>query len=174
MPFETYEDDVWKVFYARGFGDIALARADFHTARQYFSQSLELARNTRHEWAMVYALTGLGRSELGLKNIAAVGQYFREALQLAFKIMDPGITMVALAGYAELLRQEGKPESAIQVASLVSGHYAAWRETRDAASALLTALKKSVNTARFKQAQKKGQARDLQETVAALIAGQTI
>jgi predicted ATPase/DNA-binding SARP family transcriptional activator len=174
MPFETYADDVWKIFYARGFGDIALARGDFRTARQYFSQSLELARNTRHDWAMVYALTGLGRSELGLKSIAAVRQSFGEAFQLAFKIMEPGITMFALAGYTELLRQEGKLESAIQVASLVNNHYAAWRETRDVASALLTSLKKSITTTRFKEAQKKGQARDLQETMAALLAGQKI
>jgi predicted ATPase/DNA-binding SARP family transcriptional activator len=168
----TFPDDVWKVFYYRGLGDIALARGDFLSAVQQFLQSAELARATRHAWATAYALNGLGRAELGLKNSGAARQHFLEALQYAFKIGDHGIALVALAGYAELLGQEGDPAMAVQIGSLVSSHYAAWRETRDAVTKLLSAMEKKMTASEFEQAQKNGQAVDLQETVGNLIAWQ--
>lgn len=172
-PFETYtEDSVWRIFYFRGFGDIALARGDFATAIGYFTQSVELARHTRHDWAAVYALNGLGRSELGLNNIGTARRHFLQALEHALKTGDHGITLVALAGCAELLCQEGRSEEAVRLASLVNSHYAAWRETKDLTSALLSSLKGTMTAAEFNQAQNKGEAMGLQETLTGLIAWQ--
>jgi tetratricopeptide (TPR) repeat protein len=165
----TFPDDVWKVFYSRGFGDIALARGDFTSAAQHFLQSAELAQATRHSWAVAYALNGLGRSELGLKNIEAARQHFLEALQYAFKTGDHGIALVTLAGYAELLCQEGDPDLAVQFGSLVSSHYATWRETRDLIASLLSALKKTMPASEFEQARKNGQAMNLQDVLGNLI-----
>jgi predicted ATPase/DNA-binding SARP family transcriptional activator/TPR repeat protein len=169
-PFEAYTtDEVWKIFYYRGFGDLALMHADFINASRNFTQSMELAQNTRHDWALVYALNGLGRSELGQKNILAARQHLLEAIQYAIKIADHGITLVAIAGYAELLYHEGSSELAVQLCSLVNSHYATWRETKDLISNLLSSLKKSMTATEFKQAQKKGKAMDLLETAGHLI-----
>jgi hypothetical protein len=121
---------------------------------------------------MAYALNGLGKSELGLKNIGQARQHFMEALQYAFKTGDHGICLVALAGYAELLNLEGELDAAVQLASLADSHYAIWRETRDSISGLLAALKKTLTAAEFKRAQKNGQAMDLQNAVGSLIAWQ--
>src|SRR5512141_1672337 len=79
-PFEAFPDNVWKTFYFRGFGDIALANGDFSAASHCFLQSKDLAMATRHKWAVAYALHGLGRSELGLENFIAARQHFLEAL----------------------------------------------------------------------------------------------
>ena len=136
-PFEAFPDNVWKAFYFRGLGDIALASGDFGTASQYFLQSMELARNTWHEWATAYALNGLGRSELGLKDVPAARQHFLKALQYAFETGDRGILLATLAGYAELLCQEGELDMAAQLGSLVNSHFATWRETRKLVSGLL-------------------------------------
>ena len=170
--FDTFPDEVWKVFYFRGYGDIALIRGDYPSAGEHFTQSVEFARNTRHDWATAYALNGLGRSELGLKNVMAAHQHFLEAIQYAFKTGDHGITLVTLAGYADLLCQEGNLEMAAQLGSLVNSHYATWRETRDSVSSLLSSLKKSMTAAKFNQAQKRGQTMNLQETAGNLIAWQ--
>jgi tetratricopeptide (TPR) repeat protein len=168
----TFPDDVWKIFYYRGSGDIALVRGDFTSAAQQFLLSAEFAQVTRHAWATAYALNGLGRSEVGLQNSKAARQHFLEALQYAFKTGDHGIALVTLAGYAELLCQESAPDMAVQLGSLVSNHYATWRETRDSAARLLSALKKTMTADEFEQARKDGQAMDLQETLGNLIAWQ--
>jgi tetratricopeptide (TPR) repeat protein len=167
--FEAFTDDVWKIFYSRGFGDIALASRDFGTASKHYLQSLELARETRHEWAAAYALSGLGRCKLGLGNWQEARGHFMEAMQYGFETGDRGILLSTLSGYAELLYQEGKLEVAAQVASLVSSHYATWRQTRELLAHLFSALKESMVAAEFEQAQEKGQALDLQETVGNLI-----
>jgi len=171
-PFEAFPDDVWKIFYFRGFGDIALSNGDFSAASGYFRQSMELALNTRHEWAVAYALNGLGRSELGLQNLTAARQHFLKALQYAFETGDRGILLVTLQGYAELLYQEAELEMAARFGSLVNSHYDTWRETRNLASSLLDSLQNAMPAAAFEQAQKTGQALDLEETVGGLIGWQ--
>ena len=168
--FETFTDNVWKSFYFRGFGDMALATGDFDAASRHFLQSMEMALNTRHDWATAYALNGLGRAELGQNNRKAARKHFMGALQYAFQTGDHGIALVTLSGYADLLYQEGDLELAAQFSSLVSSHYATWRETRDLVTSLLSSLKKSLTAAEFKQAINQGKAMDLLETVGSLIA----
>lgn len=164
-PFESFEDNVWKIFYFRGFGDIALAGGNYLEACRYFLRSLDMARITRHDWAMAYALSGLGKSELGLEDIETAQIHLRNALQHAFKTGERGIILFVLAGYTQLRYEERDLEMAVQLGSLVKSHYATWHETRDEVSRILVRLKKLMTAAEFEQAQKKGQALDLWKMV---------
>jgi tetratricopeptide (TPR) repeat protein len=172
-PFESFTTDtVWKIFFFRGFGDIALARGDCGTAFQHFLKSMELAQEARHEWATTYALNGLGRCDLGLGKLQEAREHFLSALQYAFETGDKGISLATLLGYAELLCQEGVLETAARLGSLVSSHYATWSETRMMVSGLLSSLQNRMISADFQQAQKNGQEMDLQTTVGDLIGWQ--
>jgi tetratricopeptide (TPR) repeat protein len=172
-PFESFTTDtVWKIFFFRGFGDIALARGDFGTAFQHFLKSIELARNARHEWAVTYALNGMGRCDLRLGKLQEAREHFLTALQDAFETGDKGISLVTLAGYVELLCQEGELETAARLGSLVSSHYATWNETRSIVNGLLSSLKNRMPSSDFQQAQKDGREMDLHTTVGNVIGWQ--
>jgi tetratricopeptide (TPR) repeat protein len=168
--FEAFStDNVWRTFYFRGLGDLALTGGDFGAASRHFLQSMELAQETRHEWAVAYALCGQGRCELGLGKLRESREHFLEALQYAFEAGDKGINLVTLAGYAGLLCQEGELEMAVKLGSLVSSHYATWNEIRTMVSGLLLSLKNMLAAPDFEQAHKSGQALDLHTTVGNLI-----
>jgi predicted ATPase/DNA-binding SARP family transcriptional activator/tetratricopeptide (TPR) repeat protein len=170
--FEAFPDKVWKIFYLRGFGDIALTGGDFVTGSRHFLQSLELAQETRHEWAAAYALWGLGRCELGLGQLPQAREHFLEGLRYAFETADKGISLVTLTGYAELLCREGELEMAARLGSLVNGHYATWNEIRTMVAGLLSYLQNIMTVSDFEQAQNYGQVMDLHTTVGDLIGWQ--
>jgi predicted ATPase/DNA-binding SARP family transcriptional activator len=171
--FESFSaDNVWKIFYFRGLGDIALAGGDMASASRQFSQSLELARETRHEWAAAYALCGMGRCKLGLGRLQEAREHCLEALQYAFETGDKGINLVALAVYAELLCREGDMEMAARLGSMAGSHYATWHETQTMVADLLSSLQNTMAVPAFEQAQKDGQKMDLQATVGDLIGWQ--
>jgi tetratricopeptide (TPR) repeat protein len=172
-PFETYTTDtVWKIFFFRGFGDIGLAKGDFGAAFQNFLKSMEFAQNARHEWATTYALSGMGKCDLGLEKLQDAREHFLAALQYAFETGDKGISLATLSGYAELLCQEGELEAAARLGSLVDSHYATWNETRKMVSGLLSSIQNKIPPPDFQRAQKNGQEMDLHKTVGDLIGWQ--
>jgi tetratricopeptide (TPR) repeat protein len=150
--------------------DIALARNDYQLAQESFAKSAELARAVKHNWSLIYALNGLGKSQIALQNFNIAAQYFEEALELSARVKDKGIALVVLGGMAELFTCLGQPQEAIELSSLVENHFASWREIKDQMTALLTSLKKSSKVEEYRRAQKTGRSLDLWETVDRLVA----
>jgi hypothetical protein len=114
---------------------------------------------------LIYALNGLGRSQLALQNLDLAARNLEEALELSSRVKDRGIALVVLAGVAELLDCLEKPQEAIELGSLVESNFAGWRETRNHALTMLEALKKSTTAAIYRRARERGRALDLWATV---------
>jgi tetratricopeptide (TPR) repeat protein len=167
--FEKFDDRVGSSFYYRGMADIALARKEYQLAQESFAKSAELSRAVKHTWTLIYALNGLGKSQIALQNLSVAAQYFEEALELSSKVKDKGITLVVLGGMAELFTCLGQLQEAIKLSYMIQNHFASWRETKDQMTTLLTSLKKSSKAEEYKQAQKAGRSLDLWETVDRLI-----
>jgi predicted ATPase/DNA-binding SARP family transcriptional activator len=167
--FENFDDRVGTSFYYRGIGDVALARKEYPLAQENFAKSAELARATRHTWTLIYALNGLGRTQVALQNLDLARRYFKEALELSSRVKDKGVSLVVITGVAELLSCLGQAQEAIELGSLVENHFASWHETKKQILALLSSLKKSTTARDYRQAQKRGRSLDLWETVDGLV-----
>jgi predicted ATPase/DNA-binding SARP family transcriptional activator/tetratricopeptide (TPR) repeat protein len=167
--FENFGDHLGSSFYYRGMGDVALARKDYQLAQDNFAKSAELARAAKHTWMLIYALTGLGRSQLAFQNLDLAGQYLGEALELSSRVKDKGIALMVLGGVTELLTCLRRPQEAIEVGSLVENHFAGWHETKNQMSTSLSSLKKSTTAGDYKQAQRRGGSLELWDTVDRLV-----
>lgn len=139
--FQSVNDSTGLVFYHRGFGDIALAKGDEAQAYLLFEESLAYARRENFTWGATYALAGMGRTAAALKNFDDAHMHLSEGLKLANSIQDIGLALVVLAGCANYYAERGENEQAFELCHLVTGHYAAWRETKTQAATLLNSLK---------------------------------
>jgi predicted ATPase/DNA-binding SARP family transcriptional activator len=163
--FKKLPDVAGYTFYYRSLGDIALAQGDYSTAYDRFSASLAAAQSKRHEWAMVYAFTGLGKAETGLGRYEDASSHFLEALNLAKKTGDKGIALVALAGLSGFFAANGSLEQAVFLASLVVAHFASWRETSAQASGILSDLSGHLPAETFSALQTQGRTSELWSVV---------
>ncbi len=167
--FEAFDDRVGGSFYYRGLGDISLASKDYPLALENYAKSAELARASKHTWMLIYALNGLGRSQVALRNLDLARRHFEEALDVASRVKDRGVALLVLAGMMEFFSCVGKLQEAVEAGSLVESHFASWRETRDQVSATLLSLRKSTTAEKYRRAQLRGQALDLWETIDRLL-----
>jgi tetratricopeptide (TPR) repeat protein len=167
--FDKEQDNIGRSFYFRGMGDLAMARQDFKSARLHFTESVKLSRAANHVWMIAYCMNGLGRSELGLGQSAFAEKHNVEALKLSAKSRDPGLILVVLTAYAELLRDKGQHEKATRITALVCDHFATWHETRKQATDLLSSLGESSSRSRFLKAKEKGTSTDLWKLVDGMI-----
>jgi tetratricopeptide (TPR) repeat protein len=139
--FEKFQDSNGFTYYHRGLGDIALANGEYNEAQQQFLQSLEHALKNGFKWGAAYALAGLARVAVCLGQYEAARSYFSEGLQNAITTGDRGLALVVLAGYAGLFAVIGEAERAVELCTLVAEQFAAWKETKKQAAAILSEVK---------------------------------
>jgi hypothetical protein len=77
--------------------------------------------------------------------------------------------MVVLAGVAGLYAAIGDRERAVELGTLVVDHYAAWRETKAQAAAVIQAAAAVLPPDRLARSQERGRSRDIWETAAQLV-----
>jgi tetratricopeptide (TPR) repeat protein len=167
--FEREQDNVGLSFYHRGMGDVAIARGDFEGAHRCFMDSVRHSQTANHTWMIAYAEQSRGRAELRLGQQALAEKHILKALKLAVNSRDQGIILVVLAAYAELLTQQRQLERAIQLASVVHGHFLTWHEIRKRAGDLLAVLRKSAPRSKYTKAEKRGRSTDLWKLVETLM-----
>ena len=163
--FEKYNDGAGKSFYFRGLGDMALQEGDYQAAQEAFSTSADLALATKHTWTISYALTGLGRSALGLNDPASAQKHLEQAARLTVRTMDKGIALVVILGFANLLASKRSQVRAAELGGLVQSHFASWHETKKQASSLLESLRTSLLRSKFDRAVERGCSMDVWETI---------
>jgi DNA-binding SARP family transcriptional activator/predicted ATPase len=139
--FAEVEDSNGEIFYYRGLGDIALAEGDEDRAYSLFEQSFTQANEANFIWGAAYAQAGMARAAAALKNFAAARKHLSQGLKSVSTIEDTGLALIPLAACAQLYAARGEVEQAIELCSLVVGHFAAWKETKDRATKLLNDLK---------------------------------
>jgi predicted ATPase/DNA-binding SARP family transcriptional activator len=166
--FENYNDEAGESFYFRGLGDIALKAGDYKAALAAFSKSAKLAEDSKHTWTIIYALTGLGRSAMGLDDRTAAQKHLEQAASLTIRARDKGIALVVTGAFAALLASKGKSIHAVELAALVQSHFASWQETKKQASSLLESERASLPKSKFNQAVERGCSLDVWVTIRSL------
>ena len=77
--------------------------------------------------------------------------------------------LLTLVGIATLLAAEGEKERALELLALVLHHPLSWQWTKDRAAPLVAELEAELSPEVVAAAQARGQARDLEATVAELL-----
>ena len=168
--FKKYQDNVGLSFYWRAVGDLAVQEKDFDSARQYFEKCEQFAHAARHNWMVAYSLKSLGVVDLEENNTKAAKTSFVEALRLARKVHDPGITHAILANISKLYVHENNHQRAVELGAFILNHFASWNETKAHANTLLAEIKHDMLPREFNELKKKSQGLDLWNSVDEIIA----
>ena len=151
------------VFYFRGLGDIALDMSHYEEAEARFEDSLQLARQSSHIWAVAYALVGLGRATLGQDRDHMAQSVFLEGLELALENGYRELVLVALAGLASHSLATGQTDRALQLAVFVLGQPLVWNETKHQARSVIEAVQGEFDGSRIEVPEARAQTMTLEE-----------
>jgi tetratricopeptide (TPR) repeat protein len=166
--FEDVQEVNGAIFYYRGLGDIALEQGAYSEAYQQFQLSLEHGRRVDYKWGSAYALVGLGRAAVGLGQCDEARMHLTEGLQTVVATGDYGLALFALAGCVQLYFATGEDELAVEVGTLVSEHFASWRETKAQVTNLLSSVK-DLPSQRLAAAQERGRQADAWDVIDRLL-----
>jgi predicted ATPase/DNA-binding SARP family transcriptional activator len=153
-------------------GMAALAGAAYAEAVGIFEESIPLFRQLRTPEPLSRELANLGLAVLGLGDVARAQRHVAEALRLAHEIQLRSTIEYALAPLAPLLAALGQPERAVELYALASRYafIANSRWFQDVAGRQVTAASATLPAEVVAEARERGEARDLDGTVAALLA----
>jgi tetratricopeptide (TPR) repeat protein len=112
----------------------------------------------------------LGNAACGLGNYADARRYLRRSLELAAAAQLPSRHPLALVGVARVLALEGERERALELLALVVNHRLSWQMAKDHAAPLIAELEAELSPEAVQAAWERGRARDLEATVAELVA----
>jgi predicted ATPase/DNA-binding SARP family transcriptional activator len=158
-------------------GWTALVREAYTKAQTLFQESVDVCRSIGHQEMSSWALTFLGYADRGLGRFVQAGEHFCQALQIAIEIQSFSGLLFALGGVVLLIADAGRSaqsqeERAVELYALASRHAAVansrWfedvvgRHVSDVAAALPPDV--------VAAAEERGRARDLDTTMAELLA----
>jgi predicted ATPase len=138
-------------------------------AIQLAQEGLKIRERLDHRWGVAQSFRVLGNAACGLGDLTGAGRYFQQTLEI---IMADGLIAEALhtlVGVAALLAAEGHREGALELLGLILHHRASAQWTRDRAATLVTDLQVELPSEVVAAALERGQARDLEATVAELL-----
>ncbi len=152
-------------------GEVALVEAAFGQAYQTMQESLAVLKQVVDDPWDIHHSAWLGLAARGLGRRSEAWQYLVSALDWASKHPQFIELMVALAGIALLLADEGEAEHAIELYSLASRHpfvaKSLWFE--DVAGRHIAAVAGTLPSQVVATTQERGQSRDLEATVGELL-----
>jgi tetratricopeptide (TPR) repeat protein len=145
-----------------GLSKLAEASGSFQRAKQLAHESKGFYQSFRSDLYLGWAVLGAG-------DYQSAERYFHEALKLAGEAQRLPMVLEALAGSAHLSARTGEPERAVELLALVRNHPASTQACKDRAARLLVELRADLPLQVFETALERGQARELEETVADLL-----
>jgi len=153
-------------------GRVVLAGEAYAEAQQLLKESVAVYRKIMHRCFLGQALALLGVAERGLGQLPEAGQHLYEALRTAAPFSEFRTLMYALLAIALLLADRCQKERAVELYALASRYpYVAnsrWFE--DIAGRHIAAVAATLPPDVVAAAQERGKARDLEATVAELLA----
>jgi DNA-binding CsgD family transcriptional regulator len=123
-----------------GMGHLAYHSGDYREAWRLHEESLAHRRKQGDRANVSRNHAALGRIALALEDSMAARGHFQAALQEAKTTGAPPLMLDGISGAAEWFAQEGNPEQAVQLATLVKNHPASHAETKERATNLLRQL----------------------------------
>jgi tetratricopeptide (TPR) repeat protein len=152
-------------------GLVELAAGGYAEAHRMLQESITVFRDIGQRDDLSWSLAGLGYAARGLGNIPQARQYLSEALRTAIEIGAVTPLMLALPAIALLLADQGEEERAVELYTLAARHGVAnscW--IQDVAGRHIATVAASLPPEVAAAAQDRGRARDLEATVAELLA----
>ena len=152
-------------------GRVALAGEEYLEAQQLLQESVTTYRTIKRRRDMAATQACLGRVALNLGNQAKAQQHLTEALRMATEIRSFTDQLFVLAGIALLLAERGEHERAVELYALASRFpfVANSRWFEDVFGKRIAAVAANFPPEVVAAAQERGKARDLWETVEALL-----
>jgi predicted ATPase/DNA-binding SARP family transcriptional activator len=173
----------------RALGDTVFAQREYREAQGYYQEALDYYRDWGDYDGIALSSCGLGDVALALGDDAAAMEHYRQALRSAVGILAARCRLSIVVGLAALLARTGfivgpRPdergtragdvllhkERAAELAAMALHHPSSIGTTRDRARRLLDELQAELQPDIFSAAQECGRARDLDATVAELLA----
>jgi predicted ATPase/DNA-binding XRE family transcriptional regulator len=141
----------------------AQARGDFTSSEQLFETSVDLFREIGDAWYLARALTSRGGSRKSIGELARAAEDYRQAIQLALDARALLIALTALAGLADVYVQEGRADSALEIAIHVLEHPASPQEAKAKANRIQRDLVSRLAPAAVETACQRARSQTLEE-----------
>jgi tetratricopeptide (TPR) repeat protein len=150
----------------------ALVRKAHTEAQTLFQESADVCQSVGHQDMLGWALAFLGYADRELGQIAQAREHLHQALQIAADIQSFSGLLFTLSGIALLLVSLGHEERAIELYGLASCHPAVAnsRWFADVVGQPIAAVAAELPPDAVAAAEERGRARDLEATVAELLA----
>jgi tetratricopeptide (TPR) repeat protein len=139
-------------------------------AQRYAHEALQALPDGQVDWrcgSWEYRI--LGNAACGLGNYVEAKRYLHKSMDLAASAHLPSRQPLALVGVSRVLAKEGESERALELLALVMTHRMSWQMAKDQAAPLIEELKAELPPEAVAAAWERGQARDLDATVAELL-----
>jgi tetratricopeptide (TPR) repeat protein len=151
-------------------GSVANVLGEHAEAARFARQSLPLAEKCDDQFAIARCFKVLGDAACGLRDLKEAKQYFHRALEMDMALRVVSYALHALVSVARLLAAAGEKERALELLALVFHHPASWQWVKDRAAPLVAQLEAELPPDVVAEAYERGRARDLEATVAELLA----
>jgi len=151
-------------------GEVANVLGEYAEAIQLAQESLTLSKKLGDHDGIAWSLRVLGDATCGLEDFPGAKKHFHQALEIATTARMTDFAPLTLVEIARLLAAEGEKERALELLALVLHHPASWQWARDRAAPLVAELEAELSPDVVAAAQARGRARNLEATVAELLA----
>lgn len=162
-PLMEQLDPLGVAYYYRGMGDLALADGrdaeamqHFETCYQIVAGLLTFGQRIFHEWTCAYALVGRGRAEARMGNFAEANTHMVDALRLAHKQAELGLSLIVIASMAAVCKEQQRWAEAASLAAFALANKATWYEFRQLAQAVLAEARQQLTEEEVERAKAHG------------------
>lgn len=163
---EEFDDPEGMAVALNHLGEMAIRQSDFLEAQQQYDQSLAIYRQINDKGGLATALNGLGQTACAQAAYPAAARHFQQALTIADEIHFLPLIGAIFISISELFRKVGRPSHALELLTFIRHHTASDQETKDRATHLLKDIETDVTAETMITARQRGQARDLDASVA--------
>ncbi|MCL4266788.1 MAG: AAA family ATPase [Anaerolineae bacterium] len=171
-PLMEQLDPLGVAYYHRGMGDLALAdgrdaeaRQHFETCHQIAAGQLTFGQRIFHEWTCAYALVGQGRAAAKMGNWDEARAFLVEALRLAHKQAELGLSLIVITNLAAICVEQGKWPEAARLAAFALENKATWYEFRGLAGVIMAEVRDHLTVAAAAQMEADGRAQSYDDIV---------
>ena len=133
----------------RYLGLATLAEGQFVEAQGYFRKSLDIFGECSEGWDIARTLIYLGEATLMSGDLVESENIYQESLRVAKEAASTPLMLDALAGLAELNKQTGNFERALEHSLLISNHAACSQETRDRVRRIIETIESRLDPQRI-------------------------
>ncbi len=147
-------------------GELANVLGKHSQAARLAQEALPVCKELDDPYLITLGLRVWGVAACGLADLRKARESFLHALETATTVRVAPLALLTLVGTARLLAAEGEAERASELLGLVVHHPASWQWAKDRASPLIALLEVELAPDVWAAAWERGQARDLEATVA--------